>query len=79
MRSSLSTYAAAFRVFEKKALGRIFSSVRVGDDFRIRFYSELYKLLNNMDFVQRIYIKQMRWLGCALRMAEYASERFVSL
>ena len=33
--------------------------VRVGDDFRIRFNSELYELLNDMDVVQRINIQRL--------------------
>ena len=37
----LSTDAAALRVFERKVLSKIFGPVRVGDDFRIRFNSEL--------------------------------------
>ena len=38
----LSTDAADLRVFERKVLRKIFGLVRVGDDFRIRFNSELY-------------------------------------
>ena len=52
----LSTDVAALRVFERKVLRKIFGPVRVGDDFRIRFNSELYELLNDMDVVQRINI-----------------------
>ena len=44
----LSTDAAALRVFERKVLLKIFGPVRVGDDFCIRFNSELYELLNDM-------------------------------
>ena len=41
----------------RKVLRKIFGSVRVGDDFRIRFNSELlYELLNDMDVVQRVLI-----------------------
>ena len=47
----LSTDAAALKVFERKVLRKIFDPVRVGDDFRIRFNSELYELLNDMDIV----------------------------
>ena len=47
----LSTDAAALRVFERKVLRKIFGTVRVGDDFCIRFNSELYKLLNDIDVV----------------------------
>ena len=65
----LSTDAAALRVFERKVLRKIFGAVRVGDDFRIRFNSELYELLNDMDVV--------RWLGHVVRMEEYAPARQV--
>ena len=64
----LSTNAAALRVFERKVLRKIFSPVRVGDDFRIRFNSELYELLNDMDVGQRINIQRLRWLGHVVRM-----------
>ena len=47
----LSTDAAALRIFKRKVLRKIFGPVRVGDDFRIRFNSELYELLNGMDVV----------------------------
>ena len=45
----LSTDAAALRVFERKVLHKIFGSVRIGDDFRVRSNSELYELLNDID------------------------------
>ena len=51
-----NTDAAALRVFERKVLRKIFGAVRVGDDFRIRFDSELYELLNDIDVMQRINI-----------------------
>ena len=38
------------------------------DDFRIRYYSELYELLNDVDVVQRINIQKMRWLCHVVRM-----------
>ena len=47
-RHILSTDATALKVFEKKAVRQIFGPVRVGDDFRIRFNSELYELLNDI-------------------------------
>ena len=40
----LSTDAAALRVFERKVLRKIFGPVRVADDLRIQFSSELYEL-----------------------------------
>ena len=51
--------------------------MRVGDDFRIRFNSELYELLNDMDVVQRINIQRLRWLGHVVRMEEDAPARRV--
>ena len=71
----LSTDAAVLRVFERKNLRKIFGPVRVVDDFRIRFNSELYKLLNDIDFVQRINIQRLRWLGHVVRMEEDAPAR----
>ena len=56
----LSTDAAALRVFERKVLRKIFVPVRVGDDYRIRFNSELYELFNDIDVVQRINIQRLR-------------------
>ena len=73
----LSTDAAALRVFERKVLRKIFGPVRVVDDFRIRFNSELYELLNDMDVGQRINIQRLRWLGHVVRMEEDAPARRV--
>ena len=53
----LSTDVAVLRVFERKVLRKTFGPVRVGDDFRIRYNSKLYELLNDMDVVQRINIQ----------------------
>ena len=39
--TTLSTNAAVLREFEKKVLRKIFGTVRVGGDSRIRFNSEL--------------------------------------
>ena len=63
------------RVFERKVLRKIFGPVRVGDDFRIPFNSELYELLNDMDVVQRINIQRLRWLGHVVLMVEDAPAR----
>ena len=49
----------------------------VGDDFRIRYNSELYELLNNVDVVQRFNIQRLRWLGHVIRMEEDAPARRV--
>ena len=68
----LSPDAAALRVFERKVLRKIFCPVRVGNDFRIRFNSVLYELLNDIDVVQRINIQRLRWLGHVVRMEEDA-------
>ena len=69
----LSTDAEVLRVFERKVLRKIVGPVREGDDFRIRYNSELYELLNNMDNVQRIHIQRLGWLD-KVRMEEDVSE-----
>ena len=52
--------------------------MRVDDDFRIRFNSELYELLNGINVVQRIIIIQgLRWLDYVVRMEEDAPARWV--
>ena len=68
----LSTDVATLRVFERKVLRKIFGPVPVGDDFRIRFNSKLYELLNDIDVVQRINIQRLRWLGPVVGMEENA-------
>ena len=73
----LSTDAAALRVFERIVLRKIFGPVRVGNDFHIRFNSELYELLNDIDVVQHINIQRLRWLGHVVRMVEDAPARRV--
>ena len=50
-----STDAAALGVFQKKVLRKIFGSIRVGDDYRIRTNRELYELFNDMDVAKRPY------------------------
>ena len=65
------------RVFERKVLRKIFGPVRVGDDFRIGFNSELYELLNDMYVVQRINIQRLRWLDYVVRIEEDAPARRV--
>ena len=49
--------------------------MRVGDDFCIRYNSELNELLNDMDIVQRINIQRLCWLGHLVRMDEDAPAR----
>ena len=66
----LNNDAAAWRAFERKVLHKIFGPVRVGDDFRIRYNSELYELLNNLDVMQHINIQRQRWFGHGVRMEE---------
>ena len=73
----LSTDAAALKVFERKVLRKTFGPVRVGDDYRIRFNSELYELLKDIDVVQRINSQQLRWLGHVVCMKEDAVARRV--
>ena len=51
--------------------------MRVDDDFRIRFNSELYELLNGINVVQRINTQQLRWFGHVVGMEEDASVRRV--
>ena len=69
----LSTDATVLRGFERKVLRTIFGPVQVGDGFRIRFNSELYKLLNDLDVEHRINIQRLSWLGHVVRMEENAS------
>ena len=64
-------------MFERKVLRKIFGLVRVGDDFRIRYNSELYELLNELDVVQRINIQRLRWLGHVVRTEEDARAKRV--
>ena len=51
--------------------------MRVGNDFRIRFNSELYELLNDIDVGQRINIQRLRWVGHVVRIKEDAPARRV--
>ena len=58
-----STDAAALGVFERKVLRKIFGSVKVGDDYRIRTNWKLYELFNDiavrwLDYVKNKYIKR---------------------
>ena len=71
------TDAAALRVFERKVLRKIFGPVQVDDDFRIRFNSDLYELLNEIGVVQHINIQRLRWLGHVVRMEENTPARRV--
>ena len=52
--------------------------MRVPDDFHIRYSSELYELLNDMDVVHCINSQRLRWLGHVVRMEEYDPARRVS-
>ena len=65
-----STDAAALGVFERKVLRKIFDSVRVGDDYRIRTNRYLYELFNDMDVAKRNIIQRFRCLGHVVRMDE---------
>ena len=51
--------------------------MRVGADFRIRFNSEVYELLNIIDVVQRINIKRLRWLDHVVRAEQGAPARWI--
>ena len=73
----LSTDVAVLRVFDRKVLRKIFGPVRVCDDFRIRFNSELYELLNDMAIVQCINFQRLRWLDHVVRMEKDALARRV--
>ena len=68
----LSTDATFLRVFEREVFSKILDSMRVGNDFLIRFNSTLYELLNDVDIVQRINIQLLRWLGHIVGMEEDA-------
>ena len=60
---------------EGEVVCKIFGSVLVGDNLRIRFNSELYELLNDIDVVQRINIQRLHWLGHVIRIEEDAPTR----
>ena len=49
--------------------------MRIGYDFRTRFNSELYEVLNEV--VQRINIQRLRWLGHVFRMEKDVPARQV--
>ena len=72
-----STDAAALEVFERKVLRKIFGTVRVGDDYRIRTNRKLYELFNDMHVAKRINNQRFRWLGHVVHMDEDASPRRV--
>ena len=74
----LSTDAAALGVFERKVLSKIFGPVLVGNDFRIRFNSKLYELLNDMNVVQRINIQKNRnrWVH-AMEIPKSAFQKYI--
>ena len=55
--------SSSLRVFERILLGKILGPVRVGYDFLIRYNSEMYELLNDLNVVQSINIQRLRWLG----------------
>ena len=61
----LSTDAAGLRVFERKD---------AEDDFRIRYKSELYEFLNDVDVEQCINIQLLRWFGCRSNGGGYSGE-----
>lgn len=67
----------AFRVFEKKLLSEIFGPVHIGDYFGIRTNKKLYDLVNEIDVVQRINIKRLRWFGHLVQMEQNVPARRV--
>ena len=64
-------------VFERKTLLKIFCSVRIGEDYRIRMNHELYELYADIDIVKRITIHRLPWLGHVVRMDESAAAKKV--
>ena len=64
----LKNDAAALRAFERKVVRKLFLLVRVGDDFRITYNSDLYEFFNYIDVVQRINIQWLLWLAHVVRM-----------
>ena len=58
-------------------LCKILGPVLVRDDFCIRYKSELFEVLNDMDVVQGIIIERQHWLGHAVRMKEDTPARWV--
>ena len=54
---------ASFYLFDRKVLRKIFGPVLVSDNFGIRFNSDLYELINDIDVVQCINIQRLRCLG----------------
>ena len=73
----LLTDVTALWLFERKVLRKIFGPVCVGDNFRIRYNSELYELLNDMDVVHHINIQRLRWLDHVFLVEDDAPVRRV--
>ena len=55
----------------------IFGIMLVANDFRIRFNSEQYKLLNDIDFVQCINNQRLSWFCHVVRMGKETPARCV--
>ena len=70
-------YAVALAVFERKVLRKIFGSVRVGDDYRIRINRKLYELFNDFDVGKRNSNQRLRWLGHVVQIDEDSPSRRV--
>ena len=77
MAQSYGPDVPALRVFKRKVLCKIFGQVRVADDFRLRYNSELYELFNDMNVVQCINIQRLRWLAQIVSKEGYATARWV--
>ena len=63
------------RILKRKVIRKILDPVGVGNDFPIRFNSELYELLNDIDVVQHINMQRLRWLRHVVRMEDAPARR----
>ena len=60
--------SARLAVFERKVLRRILGAVKQGDNWRIRYNSELYELYNEINLETYVKLTRLRWLGHVVRM-----------
>jgi hypothetical protein len=58
------------RVFERKAVRRIYGPVREGERWRIRSNQELEEILGGEDIVKFVKSRRLAWLGHVERMEE---------
>ena len=66
-------------VFERKILRAIYGPVRMNDDWRIRYNSELYDMYKELDIIGFIKIGRLQWAGHVMRMDESRPARRVLL